>query len=96
LPVVIRQQLIVTPVGTRSAGWIMKHTRVLSKEIEMLAPAVKRGGSRPDNCEYPWENPKGAVVVPLDWNFKPSSLLLAKAASTFLKLVLEAIKRLQQ
>jgi len=93
LPVVLRQQLIITPVGTHSAAWIMKHIQLLAAEIEMLAPAVKRGGTRPDNCEYPWEDPKGEIVVPIDWTFKLSSLLLINSAPTFLKLVLEAIKR---
>jgi len=95
LPVVIRQQLIISKVGTHNATWNMQHARLIAEEIELLAPAVKRGGSRPDNCEYPWEDAAGSLHVPVDWRFKPSDLLLAKAARTFLKLVREAISRLQ-
>jgi hypothetical protein len=95
LPVVIRQQLLLSGVGTHNPAWIMEHARLIAAEIEMLAPAVKRGGTRPDNCEYPWEDAVGTLHIPTEWQFKPSNLLLAKAARTFLKLVLDAIKRLQ-
>ena len=91
LPVVLRQQLLVC----HRATWNIKHIRLLAEEIEMLAPAVRRGGTRPDNCEYPWPDSRGNVISPLDWSFKPSQLLLAKAGTTFLKLILEAIKRFQ-
>ncbi len=95
LPVVIRQHLMGSGVGTHNAEWNIRHARLIAEEIEMLAPAVKRGGSRPDNCEYPWEDAAAILHVPIDWKFKPSELLLAQAARTFLKLVLEAINRLQ-
>jgi hypothetical protein len=95
LPVVIRQQLMISQVGTHNAQWNIRHARLLAEEIELLAPAVKRGGVRPDNCEYPWEDAAGNLRVPLDWKFKSSDLLLARAARTFLKLVQDAIKRLK-
>ncbi|MGP0063486.1 MAG: hypothetical protein ACLQGP_07810 [Isosphaeraceae bacterium] len=44
----------------------MNHAHYLAREIEVLAPAVKRGGQRPDNCEYPWEDDAGTLHVPLD------------------------------
>jgi hypothetical protein len=96
LPIVIRQQLIVSGVRTHNAQWNIQHARLIAAEIELLAPAVKRGGSRPDNCEYPWEDAGGNLHVPIDWKFKPSELLLAQAARTFLKLVQAAINRLQE
>jgi hypothetical protein len=96
LPVIIRQQLIISGVGTHNAKWNIQHARLIAEEIEMLAPAVKRGGARLDNCEYPWEDASATLHVPIDWTFKPSELLLAQAARTFLKLVLDAIKRLQR
>lgn len=95
LPVVIRQQLLLSGVGTHQATWNVEHARLIAAEIEMLAPAVKRGGTRPDNCEYPWEDATGTLRIPLDWHFKPSDLLLARAARTFLKLIQDAIQRLQ-
>jgi hypothetical protein len=91
LPIVIRQQISLTK--PRNASWVLAHSEHLAREIEMLAPAVKRGGQRPDNCEYPWEDDGGLLHVPLDWEFTPSNLLLAPAGRTFLKLVREAISR---
>jgi hypothetical protein len=60
----------------------------------VLAPAVKRGGVRPDNCEYPWEDDAGLLHVPLDWSFYPAQLIIIPAGRTFLKLVRCAIERL--
>ncbi len=93
LPIVLRQQLAFSPVSARSAAWILQHAKHLSHEIEMLAPAVKRGGRRPDNCEYPWADAAGALHVPLDWAFHPSQLVAIPAGRTFLKLVRAAISR---
>jgi len=53
LPVGIRQQLSSSDLGTHNPAWIMELERFLAEEIEILAPAVKRGGTRPDNCDYP-------------------------------------------
>jgi hypothetical protein len=91
LPIIIRQQIAIT--NPKNASWVLAHSEHLSREIEMLAPAVRRGGQRPDNCEYPWEDDKGKLHAPLDWSFAPSGLLLAPAGRTFLKLVREAISR---
>ena len=77
----------------RMRSWVLAHSEHLAREIEMLAPAVRRGGQRPDNCEYPWEDEEDKLHVPLDWSFAPSGLLLAPAGRTFLKLVREAISR---
>ena len=95
LPRVIKHQMGLSTTATDNPAWVIKHAQVIAEEIEMLAPAVKRGGSRPDNCEYPWEDAGGRLRVPIDWKFKPSELLLAKDARTFLKLMGDAIQRLQ-
>jgi len=92
LPIIIRQQIRLSNPG--NAGWVLEHSRHLAREIEMLAPAVKRGGRRPDNCEYPWEDTDGGVRSPIDWTFSPSNLLLAPAGRTFLKLIRDAMARL--
>lgn len=95
LPVVIRQQLLLSGIESHNTAWNLEHARLIAEEIEMLAPAVRRDGSRPDNCEYPWEDAGGVLRVPVDWTFKPSAMLMARAARTFLKLVFDAIERLQ-
>jgi hypothetical protein len=91
LPIIIRQQISLSK--PKNARWVLGHSEHLAREIEMLAPAVQRGGQRPDNCEYPWEDEGGLLHVPLDWTFTPSNLLHAAAGRTFLKLVHEAIAR---
>lgn len=94
LPVVLRQAAIALNFKGKHARWVLQHARHLSHEIEVLAPAVKRGGQRLDNCEYPWEDGKGELHVPLDWSFAPMQLLEIPAGRTFLKLVRFAISEL--
>ncbi len=92
LPIIIRQQISMS--NPKNASWVLKHSEHLAREIEMLASAVRRGGRRLDNCEYPWEDEGGRLHVPLDWTFTPSGLLSTPAGRTFLKLVRDAIFRL--
>lgn len=94
LPVVLRQQAVYVNFAGPYARWVLQHTKHLAQEIEVLAPAVKRGGQRPDNCEYPWEDELGILRVPLEWSFYPDQLLLIPAGRAFLKLVEGAISRL--
>jgi hypothetical protein len=93
LPSVIRDQIVYSGIKRRHAAAILRHAKHLAGEIELLAPAVKRGGQRPDNCEYPWEDDRGQLHVPLDWTFPTSRLLIAPAGRTFLKLIGEAVRR---
>lgn len=94
LPVVLRQEALFRNFTGKHAKWVLQHARHLAREIEVLAPAVKRGGDRPDNCEYPWEDDEGRLHVPLDWSFYPAQLIVIPAGRTFLKLVRGAIERL--
>src|SRR5438128_1395390 len=43
LPVIIRQQLLHTG-SRRGVAWLVLHAKHLAREIESLAPAIKRGG----------------------------------------------------
>jgi len=94
LAVVLRQQALSVNFSGGKAREVLKHARHLAQEIDVLAPAVKRGGQRPDNCEYPWEDRGGKLHVPLDWSFQPSQLLTMPAGPTILKLIRGAIDRL--
>jgi hypothetical protein len=96
LPVVLRQQALFVNFSGGKVREAMKHARHLAQEIDVLAPAVKRGGQRPDNCEYPWEDNNATLHVPLDWTFQPSQLIVLPAGRTILKLVRGAIDRLLQ
>jgi hypothetical protein len=95
LPVVLRQQMVFINFGGASGRYVLKQAKHLAREIDLLAPAVQRGGQRPDNCEYPWEADGQILHVPLDWTFYPSQLLVQPAGRTILKLILGAINRLQ-
>lgn len=95
LPVVLRQEVAFLNFTGAHARWVVQHAKHLAQEIDVLAPAVKRGGQRPDNCEYPWEDGNGKVCVPVGWSFYPAQLLLIPAGRAFLKLVRSALDRLQ-
>lgn len=93
LPVIVRQQFALL-TGKRSRAGLMKHVKHLSREIELLAPAVDDGGRRPDNCEYPWEDHTGQLHVPAEHSFPALRLLTAPAGRTFLKTVRAAMEAL--
>ena len=94
LLVVLRQQALFINFRGPKAREALTLGRHLAQEVDVLAPAVKRGGQRPDNCEYPWEDEKKVLHVPLDWSFHPSYLVVRPAARTILKLIRGAIERL--
>jgi hypothetical protein len=94
LPVLLRQHATLINFTGPKARAALQYAKHLCQEIELLAPAVRRGGNRPDNCEYPWEDAAGMLHVPLDWAFTPSQLLAQPQGRTFLKLVRSAIDRL--
>ncbi len=94
LPVVLRQQAVFVNFKGRKASEVLRHARLLAQEIDVLAPAVKRGGQRPDNCEYPWEDDAGKLHTPLNWSFHSAQLIARPAGRTILKLIRGAIDRL--
>jgi hypothetical protein len=96
LPVVLRQQAVYERFRGGKAEAVLRHANYLAQEIELLAPAVRRGGQRPDNCEYPWEDSRGKLHLPLDWSFNPSGLTVMPSGRTILKLIRGAIDRLRQ
>ncbi len=93
LPLIVREELRFLRSDLRKLRPVLQFAQQISAEIELLAPAVRRDGARPDNCEYPWEQ-DGAVVSPLDWTFVPAQLIAAPQARTLLKLIHSAIHRL--
>jgi hypothetical protein len=93
LPVVLRQQAVYVNDRGRKAEETLADANRLAREVELLAPAVKRGGQRPDNCEYPWEDPDGSLHTPLGWEFDPSELIARPTGRTIPKLIRGAIDR---
>lgn len=71
----------------------MKQVKNLSREIELLAPTVD-SQRRPDNCEYPWEDAQGSVIVPAEYAFTTLSLLSEQAGQELLKIIPLAIDEL--
>lgn len=94
LPVVLRQYCAAVKFDGESVHAVLKHAKHLAQEIEMLAPAVRRGGQRPDNCEYPWEDQKRLIQIPCTWKFAASQLLTERGGRTVLKLILGSISQL--
>ncbi len=87
LPKVLEHEAIRVNLGKAQAREILNAAKLLAQEIEALAPSVKRGGRRPDNCEYPWVDDIGRLHVPLDWTFTPSQLIIRRHGLTILKLI---------
>lgn len=94
LPVILRHTAVLLNYKSKQANWVLEHAKHLAQEIECLAPAVKRGGQRRDNCEYPWADDQDNLHIPLNWSFVPSKLLTLPAGRTVLKLIRVAIDRL--
>ncbi len=67
LPVIARQYF--RRQRNTEAGWILQAIATLSRKIELLAPAVKAGGTHPANCEYPWRRADGVVLAPAEYRF---------------------------
>jgi hypothetical protein len=87
---------------SRSGSERTDHTKLsreiakLAREIELLAPSVKDSGRRPDNCEYPWEDAAGALLVPAEHDFTYlNGLHRYPAGLTFLKMITVAASELE-
>lgn len=93
LPLVIRREILDTGQNPQRMQGVLNLVRHLAGEIEVLNPAVRRDGLRPDNCEYPWEA-GDRVISPLEWTFHPSRLVTVTGGPTFMKLLKGAIDRL--
>jgi hypothetical protein len=93
LPIIVRAQLEF--MGKRPSDYVglLKFTRQLAAEVEVMNPAVDRNGQRPDNCEYPWEDAALVLHTPLDWGFNPLHLLRQRFGLSFVKLLKLAIDR---
>lgn len=66
VPTIVRDGLGRT--GAKE-GWVMDAVFALARRIELLHPAVDDNGTVPANCEYPWANAKGEIVVPAEHDF---------------------------
>ena len=94
LPFIAKQQFAQLGRNVqRDHSTTLRQIRQLAREIELLAPSVKDGGRRPENCEYPWEN-AGRLYVPAEYDFPNLNLLSEQAGRLLLKLISAAIEEL--
>ncbi len=71
----------------RAPDHLLRQMCRLAREVELLSPAVDDGGSRRDNCEYPWKRSDGSLCVPANYSFPNLSLLTELPGRVFLKIV---------
>ena len=90
LPGILRQQMTREGRDSRKLEGVFLKFKQIAGEVELLNPAVDRGGRRPANCEYPWER-GDRVMSPLDYQFEVSRILLRPAGVTFRKQLRQAI-----
>ncbi len=69
LPIIARQFYSLLNDKNDIARWEISEIKRLAREIEILAPACDHGDVREDNSEYPWQDAKGKVKTPCDYNF---------------------------
>jgi len=91
IPIIIRE-IHVREGGRRGDTWFPDEIRRLAREIALLHPQVDGGGTRPDNCEYPWEDVQGNVHTPADEAFPQLDLARSQGGRRFLKLLRMAIE----
>jgi hypothetical protein len=90
LPVIARTQFAANGKNNPSdKSWVIGAVRVLAQKIEDLAPAVHHQGTVPANCEYPWLDANGKVIVPVQHKFG-INLLKDKAGRTLLSILHKA------
>ncbi|MDB5310976.1 MAG: hypothetical protein JWO38_5178 [Gemmataceae bacterium] len=93
IPVIVRQQMILSGEKERVANALRDHCKRIAREVELLSPSVADGGKREDNCEYPWADGEG-LYIPVEWAFPNLNLLTEPAARNILKRIRDAIERL--
>lgn len=69
LPVIARHFFSLLNDSNKISRWEISEIRRLACEIEVLAPACDHGDVREGNSEYPWEDGKGNVRAPCEYDF---------------------------
>lgn len=88
LPTIARQFYALSNANRKPARRQFQEIKHLAGEIEVLAPACD-GDDRRDNSEYPWEDGKGNICTPCDYNF-PNIDDGSRAIIPLIKLIREA------
>lgn len=69
LPIIARRFYSLLNDNNRISRWEISEIKRLAREIEALAPACDHGDVREDNSEYPWQDGKGNVKTPCEYEF---------------------------
>ncbi len=69
LPIIARQFYTIINDDNEISRWEISEIRRIAREIEVLAPACDENDIRKDNSEYPWQDGKGEVQIPCEYNF---------------------------
>lgn len=95
IPVIAKQLLGRNLIPVQGADKVLHAIGRLAREVELLSPAVRDGGNRPDNCEYPWADDRGGLHIPADFPFSELSRIDSHVAGkTFLKTIAVAAEEL--
>jgi hypothetical protein len=93
LPQVLREEMRRLGCSAETVNRQVSQQRLIAREIELLNPAVKDGGRRLDNCEYPWQE-QYLVRSPLDYSFPIEDLFRSRPhGPSILKLIKTAFER---
>lgn len=95
LPTIFKSLYARQHKGTKPSGSLMVGVRRIAIELDCLHPANEAGGSRPDNCEYPWERSKnGTVLIPSEYHFEIMNLFHDRSWFELAKIIKSEIDRL--
>ena len=94
LPVVIRQEMVAVNFRGKSAKNLGSFAATSCARNLVASPSVRRGGQRPDNCEYPCEDIDGRDTSLSLGSFCSAQLIAQPAGRSMLKLIQSADERL--
>lgn len=94
LPTIFRALYGRYQQGGRPSGIAMRMVRQISAELDYLHPNNDGGGSRPDNCEYPWKDVAGVIHVPSEHPFEQFKIARDKWWIDLVKIVKAEMGRL--
>ena len=94
LPVIFRMRFSRKFRELPDKSSLLRYVEARAREIDLLAPSVDDDGRRKDNCEYPWKDGAGNVVVPAKWQFTNQDFTGNRASILFFKLIEEAMEEL--
>ena len=95
LSLVLRERIArLTPAERERSRWLVDSLPAVAREIELLAPSATAGGSREENCEYPWQDAAGEIQCPAEYSFPNLGIINSRHSILLLKLLRAAAEEL--